>query len=645
VEKWAKNGEKGQNSQPLSPRVPPWVSIQGENISKPTIFRFFLEFVFPEFLGLIHKKSRILYRTALNSEVASAGTLRRSLHCDLQISRLRPARVASSSCAFRGETSYVVYMSHRGPYKRRVTAFRRLSFLFVLACLVHLGSRKTCAEGTSLQQLLRSAAKVAVVIPMTRGQAFQRLPHTLEKWKITRPCVPGVVKSASTLSLVFNYDGDLSQSVGVKRQIQSIWNGVPSEVKSCFHSLHFLSSNLSAAETKYPIGPCLQFKRTFPMLEKLGFSHWLQFEPDVEPVRSGWGTRLIDLSEQNAACRDWWQLGSSPMYESENDGVSIEDNLGVDLHLNGNALYCLNSLAFDDYRTRVSLSFPQDGCVVADLSDSLAGYDHAWYRFRLRRENYEYMRGRHSFFRDDAFIRNFGPSSFNKESVYKLSAATMLVHSSYKFASPERKMLLDQKYLTYDLSDVVESSYEEFLSRDSTQSEKDFFCRVLQPYHSDFTSLRCVLSNLFSLCGKSKAVLEHCAKTDISYIFPSTFEAVLTARYIVSFERLPGPEAVKHLHAADHQDEGRTVQQLCSAPLRNVENPTLKNVVHHRLTAFFNSSNHVLLGSYQLQCGRQRYDRAKNVLLCELDGKVLSLQRPFRCAEDISINRIPALTC
>ena len=177
-----------------------------------------------------------------------------------------------------------------------------------------------------------------------------------------------------------------------------------------------------------------------------------------------------------------------------------------DLHLNGNAVYCLNSQAFADYRQRVSRSFPYGGCVVNGIDDGLAGYDHAWYRFRQKRENTEYMRGKHSYFRDDAFIRNFGPASFDIETLMRTSPDTMLVHSSYTFADRKRQILLDQKYLTHDLTGILETSFQKLLGRAATQSEGHFFLRLLQPFHGDSSTVLCLLSKLFSLCADTHRI-------------------------------------------------------------------------------------------------------------------------------------------
>ncbi len=81
------------------------------------------------------------------------------------------------------------------------------------------------------------------------------------------------------------------------------------------------------------------------------------------------------------------------MYE----GMNNDDSL--DLHLNGNAVYCLKSAAFSDYRKHVSRILPENGCFVGRKDDNSAGFDHALFRFRLRKENSECMKGKLSYFR------------------------------------------------------------------------------------------------------------------------------------------------------------------------------------------------------------------------------------------------------
>ena len=522
----------------------------------------------------------------------------------------------------------------------RICILTLTSILFLLPAL----SPQTDNNSDSEQRSTELLSKVAVVIPIIRSQAFDRLPSTLEQWTSRPPCLSADFQTSSRLSLVFNYDGVLSHSADVENQIRLLWDALPKQVKRCFATLDILSSNLSAAETKYPLGPCLQFQSTFGMLEEQGFSHWLQFEPDVEPVRPGWGSRLLEVTQRNIACKEWWQLGSSPMYDTQVSNILVQDGFTEDVHLNGNAVYCLNSQAFADYRQRVSRLFPHRGCVVHGTDDALAGYDHAWYRFRLKRENIEYMRGKYSYFRDDAFIRNFGPASFDIETLLRTWPDTMLVHSSYKFADRKRQMLLDQKYLTHNLTGILQTSFQKLLGRAATRSEEHFFMRVLQPFHGVAGTVLCMLSELFSLCAVTHSHDGPCTAKNISLIFPSKSEAALTANYILNFQRMPGPEALRHLCFTDFEERGIDTRWLCSMKVLDAQSGESKGSKGHSCFRM-KSNNHVLVGSYRQSCSQQRYDNKEDVLTCKLNGDTLAIRHPFRCAEDISIDSAPSLVC
>jgi len=253
------------------------------------------------------------------------------------------------------------------------------------------------------------------------------------------------------------------------------------------------------------------------------------------------------------------------------------------------------------------------------------------------------MKGKLSFFKDDPFIRNFGPANFNIETLMQESPTTMLVHSSYKFADQQRKMLLDQKYLTHDLTLATELSFQELLGRAATESEGDFFHRVLQPYHDELSTVSCLLSSLLSLCPGSRRKSVYCANSDISNIFSSDSEAALTANYIMRVQRMPGPEA--HFYFSQIESQRDIKQQLCSLSLSSKhlqEGVILQNQSFQELS---NSNNKVVASSYLRTCSNSHYDSIKDMLTCELDGRLLSMQHPFRCAEDISINAEKQLVC
>jgi hypothetical protein len=65
-----------------------------------------------------------------------------------------------------------------------------------------------------------------------------------------------------------------------------------------------------------------------------------------------------------------------------------------DLHINGNALYCLHSPGFRSYREAVHRFYPKEtppakvasGCATGGVFEG--GYDHALYRYRTVKENF-----------------------------------------------------------------------------------------------------------------------------------------------------------------------------------------------------------------------------------------------------------------
>ena len=103
------------------------------------------------------------------------------------------------------------------------------------------------------------------------------------------------------------------------------------------------------------------------------------------------------------------------MYRNVVDFLQIENSAAVDMHINGNAIYCLVSDDFDLYRAKVIKRFPPMGCNGHADYGQLGGFDHAMYRFRLLRESREYMKGKFSKFRIDDFIMNFGESKYDRK--------------------------------------------------------------------------------------------------------------------------------------------------------------------------------------------------------------------------------------
>jgi len=474
------------------------------------------------------------------------------------------------------------------------------------------------------------------------------------------------------LHLFFNYAGDLDLDADVELHLAQLWNNLPKETRNCFHPFRTWSCKLSEAENIYPIGPCLQFHETFHRLRAMGFDHWLLYEPDVLPIRPGWATRLIELAKENQDCRDWWQLGSTSMHHNKVDQLEVEGNKGIDFHLNGNAIYCVKSRDFDEYRNLVSNAYPAHGCYVKNIDDDLAGYDHALYRFRMRLENLEYMQGKFSKFKDDAFIRNFGEAPFDVEEFRAVSPRTMLVHSKYFFAGKETQTFLDQKYLPHDLRPDIVRIYRSALGRLPSASETDFFSRVFQPFYDDFEVMSCLFAKTISLCrtqtGDRDLMIESCKdRGTLSDIFSSLLEATLTGQYITNIEAMPGPEVSELMCLSSEARKQSIVEGLCGIKIltdfkkKTLSKTLLKSSAGSAGSVFayaqpavqpctiressLRSYNRVLMGSYRLVCDFVKYDYAKDWLSCQIGKSKSTLRNPYRCAADISVDPDKKLAC
>ena len=542
---------------------------------------------------------------------------------------------------------------------------------------------------------IRFEVNVAIVVPFSRCQALSRLHDTFEFWHKQPPCIEAHAPNIH-LSLILYYSDDLDADPSIKRRVRALVMRLPAGVRRCFHGIHFLSARLPPNEDIYPLGPCHQFYRAFPLLRKMRFSHWMLYEPDVIPIQAGWGDALLNLSRENVNCQSWWQLGSWPMYRNKVDKLNIINNPGRDLHLNGNAVYCLLSPQFDEYRARVQMQYPANGCIGSARFSELAGYDHAMYRFRLLPENREYLQDKLDRFVNDEFIINFGESGYDVNDVLRKHPSTMLVHGKYPFVKPDMRLHLDQKYATYNMTSSLEYIYLAELHRKPSRSELHFFTRAFQHLHDNENVMHCVLRAIISQCDNvnRKSLFSLCGG-QVQSVFERSSKAIITGLFIRFGQRMPGPEAATYVQLMNTGKQScmSLVDKLCCLPnfscpkskkLLNLssQKPSFplcydemvyflrKEIVEPALNRFkavlvriaqiitsrssgaknsclsegiiFSTTplNHVMESSYLSVCKNASYDQSTDVLSCIWENSTLSMSAPYECAEDINVNTL-----
>jgi hypothetical protein len=304
---------------------------------------------------------------------------------------------------------------------------------------------KTTAPQDQDQPIIPSSA---FVIPFVWCQFEHRIVPNIRAWHRAPPCDisdPKSIEAVQTLSLVFYFNRDLEAvhelgGVSGVPYLEKLWHSL-GLLKSCFpRGVHYLSAKLTDEQNVYPTGTCVQFYASFAVLRGLEFGHWFQIEPDVLPMRTGWGSRVAEFAAQNEGCRNFWQAGSLPMYSNSFDFNSrIDGGMSLDLHLNGNSLYCLQDLQFDAYLSLVQQASP-NGC--GDRTESgwpMFGFDYAMYRFRVQSKNDTQLRRSFHKFTPVGFIVNIARQPFDESELLDAYPDMMLVHTQ-AFHDDKREM-------------------------------------------------------------------------------------------------------------------------------------------------------------------------------------------------------------
>jgi hypothetical protein len=214
-----------------------------------------------------------------------------------------------------------------------------------------------CTPGAARVRAVRARdARLAVVMPFTSDNVH-KIQRNFGFWKASSPCHL-LRKAAFHVHVTFVFQNNRVIDAPQERRLAELWAATE---HACFDDVLYLSANQTAAQEQgQTIGGCHQHYNSFTTLHALGFDHWLQFEPDVIPVRADWLTRLAEEVHYNRGCGRWWIEGTPPSYEAHR----VTNGARVDgIVFNGNALYCLNEevLAFV---ADIQAQFPPVGCHV-----------------------------------------------------------------------------------------------------------------------------------------------------------------------------------------------------------------------------------------------------------------------------------------
>ena len=290
--------------------------------------------------------------------------------------------------------------------------------------------------------------KLAVVIPFIGVQTWKLLHSWTKTW--TRYPACSALRSglrapfSATLFLYFDQaleggqgeaDGFYNSSL-LRDTLLNTWNALPHS--HCFSGGVQLI-DMRRGDLNHIEGSCVMFYDLFQTLEAQHFQHFMWMEPDVLPVQRNWLERMTEEVADNAQCQRWWIKGSNPRCASWYG--RIRDRR--DYHFNGNALYCLGSDRFADFRQRVIDYYPGGTAAESPKAGGCAtgaeyelGMDHAMYQYRLRPNTFEYSKSIMAKFVYADFMQNHCQEPYTPEQVARAEPSTFLVHSGTSFRHP-----------------------------------------------------------------------------------------------------------------------------------------------------------------------------------------------------------------
>lgn len=406
---------------------------------------------------------------------------------------------------------------------------------------VFTGRKQNSSSLTQVQRLFiqeppshlqNSSVHLAVVMPFLECQFEGRLKPSIQSWQHTQPCTRAL---SSPVALILHHNKIFD--VGAINDVKNFWRSLSWEVKNCFTSMELWSAGLSAEEDVYPMGPCVMFHRTFVRARIFGFSHWLQYEPDVFPIRTGWLERAIFLVEDNPTCDLWWQLGSEPSYDSVTDFLKTSTGTrDVDLHINGNALYCVNSPEFAAYRAMVRELFPPMGCLGDEYIGEFNGHDHALYRAR-RSDSSTRFQHVHYKFRLDPFIRNFGASAFDMQTVRTMYPETYLIHGKYERLSPTERAhvrLSNRLHLNAEEENELSKLHWQAVGRLPSRSEISVWFKIFLLVEENTNRLK-LIHRLHHACEFKSP------DATLMQYFGSSLQLAVISSFVNVIHAMPGP--------------------------------------------------------------------------------------------------------
>ena len=294
--------------------------------------------------------------------------------------------------------------------------------------------------------------RLGLVLPFIDAQVETRLLPSLLRWteEGSHPCAAA---RADRLPVDVFFFHPETTSEGEAR-IRRAWEELQPHVRDCIGGgMELLFADLPPQLARnHPAGPCSQFYALFEKLRGRA-RYFFVMEPDAIPVRSGWLEALYREAAEVPGGSDrgcnFWIKGSPPLCDGTYGAIFQRR----DMHINGNALYCIDD-GILDYFERVKRFYPAEsaadvhvpGCATGNGGES--GHDHCIFQFLQDPRNSAYARRvLHNFRYTDAVL-NLCEESYDEEELREAHPRTVIVHSKAPYFTSEERVVRDVYWRT-----------------------------------------------------------------------------------------------------------------------------------------------------------------------------------------------------
>jgi len=261
----------------------------------------------------------------------------------------------------------------------------------------------------------RYASRLVLVIPFIEGH-IDRVLSNIERWQKYIPCQPHRGYH-QFIDLLFYYHKDITSVRGLVGTLKSAISS-HKEISQCFSVIRFANARLNDEEDVYPLGASRMFFRLMGMNTINKYNYMYYMEPDNLPCKQYWLDRIYEEATIVGG-ESLWMRGSIIR-----NGVSMVGTWTFGEHMNGNAIYRLDSQQFFDFLALV------ENELNGDPGKYVESYDIAIYLVRKNRTLIpwdEFTRTASKFQYTD-LVQNWYRTEVNATEVCNKYSGTYLVH-------------------------------------------------------------------------------------------------------------------------------------------------------------------------------------------------------------------------